>query len=65
MTTAKGNSPWSEEIFVDLNNAIQSVESDTPMTKTGKTYMLDGRQVDSQNLRPGIYVRDGKKFLVR
>ena len=65
VTTSKGNSPWSEEIFVDLDNAIQTVKADTPSKTTGKTYMLDGRQVDSRNLRPGIYVRDGKKFLVR
>ena len=65
VTTAQGNSPWSDEIFVDLNNAIESVKADTLQPSNGKVYLLDGRQVTGSRLQPGIYIRDGKKFLVR
>ena len=63
--TEYGVSPWSDEIFVDLSNAIESVKTDTPQPSAGKVYLLDGRQVTGSSLRPGIYIRDGKKFLVR
>lgn len=65
VTTAQGNSPWSEEQFVDLTNAIQTVNVDAPNPSTGRIYSLDGRQVSGHNLRPGIYIRDGKKFIVK
>lgn len=28
------------------------------------TYDLTGRKVDPENLAPGIYIRDGRKFTV-
>ena len=62
--TTNGVSPWSDEQNVPLADGLYDIR--TAMPKSGRTYMLDGRQVESGTpLRPGIYVRDGKKFLVR
>lgn len=61
--TAQGYSPWSEEVVVDLSTAIQSVKADKSQA-IGKTYYLDGRQATG-TLRPGIYVRDGKKVVIK
>lgn len=62
-TTASGVSPWSEEMIVDLTDAIRPVQASP--TLTGKTYLPDGRQVNGANLRPGLYIRDGKRFIVK
>ena len=33
--------------------------------QTGKVYDLSGRRVNVSQLRPGVYVKDGKKFVVK
>ncbi|MBP5381232.1 MAG: M6 family metalloprotease domain-containing protein [Bacteroidaceae bacterium] len=60
--TAEGYSPWSEEISVELVDGIQTLKSDS--STQGRTYYIDGR-VATSSLRPGLYIRDGKKFIVK
>jgi len=62
-TTAAGRSAWSDEITVDMSDAITTVKADQKVSN-GKVYMLDGR-LAGNTLRPGLYVRDGKKFMVK
>ena len=33
--------------------------------ETGMVYDLNGRRVNTKNLRPGLYIRDGKKVIIR
>lgn len=35
-----------------------------PSSKDGVTYDLSGRRVDDLTLSPGIYIKEGKKFIV-
>lgn len=37
----------------------------SPLTTDHSCYTLDGRRVDGKNLKPGIYIMDGKKILIR
>lgn len=48
----------TEEI-TGIRNARKNVDS------TGKVYDLQGRQMDASNLQPGLYIKNGKKMLVR
>ena len=64
--TAEGYSPWSEEAIVDIVTGIQSVEATNGWNSAeGKTFLLDGRQAVGSSLRPGIYVRNGKKVVIK
>ena len=62
--TAQGYTDWSDEVVVNLTTAIQCIGFSQPES-TGKTYLPDGRQVHGQVLRSGIYLRDGRKFVVK
>ena len=42
---------------------IRAVDS-RPSTTNGVTYDLSGRRVDGLTLSPGIYIKEGKKFIV-
>ena len=43
---------------------IDEVKSQKPETKTG-VYTLDGRRVNAENLRPGLYIMNGKKVVIK
>ncbi|MCD7720730.1 MAG: M6 family metalloprotease domain-containing protein [Prevotellaceae bacterium] len=60
--TAQGTGSWSNTVTVDLSgaNAIAPVRS--AQHDTGTLYDLSGRRVDTP--ARGIYIRDGKKYLV-
>ena len=60
--TAEGYSPWSESVSVEIADGIQSLKSGS--STQGKTYHIDGRMATG-SLRPGLYIRDGKKFIVK
>ena len=32
---------------------------------TGSVYSLDGRRVNASNLQPGLYIKNGKKVVVK
>ena len=50
---------------VEGATAIECIEAvSTPTTSTGKTYNLQGQRVVSTEQR-GVYIRDGKKFIVK
>ena len=34
-------------------------------SESRSVYAIDGRRVDAENLRPGLYIRNGKKFIVK
>ena len=56
----------STDAFVPLMNTtgINSAIADS-RTKPGITYDLQGRRIPATGLKPGIYIRDGKKILVK
>lgn len=43
---------------------IQEVRGQKSVTKTG-VYTLDGRRVNAENLRPGLYIMNGKKIVIK
>ena len=43
---------------------ITNVKGQKPVTKTG-VYTLDGRRVNAENLRPGLYIMNGKKVVIK
>lgn len=45
---------------IDVNNMTEDTDSSGVIT-----YDLYGRRVNSDNLTPGIYIRDGRKILIR
>jgi hypothetical protein len=53
---------YIEENKEDLLDAIDRVEA--PVKENGATYDLNGRRV-GDNLQKGIYIRNGKKFVVK
>ena len=54
----------SRPLTVAETTAIKSVDSDQP-TDAGKWFSLDGRRLDSRPATKGVYVRQGKKFVVK
>ena len=52
--------------FGDGTTSIQIVDQETSNKfMDGKTYSLTGVQVDEANLTKGIYIKNGKKFIVK
>lgn len=43
---------------------ITSIDSDTG-TDSGKIYILQGNIVDSKSIIPGVYIRNGKKIIIK
>jgi hypothetical protein len=43
---------------------IQEVSAKKAETKTG-VYTLDGRRVNADNLRPGLYIMNGRKVVIK
>jgi len=62
-TTAEGNGFWSNEVAVELVDAIQSIEMDASKSIDSCIYDLSGRQVE--RVTRGIYIKNGKKFFVK
>ena len=45
-------------------SGIQEVRGQKSVAKTG-AYTLDGRRVNAENLRPGLYIMNGKKIVIK
>ena len=45
-------------------SGIQEVRVQKSLAKTG-VYTLDGRRVNAENLRPGLYIMNGKKIVIK
>ena len=43
--------------------ALPTLSTQHPALNT--VYTLDGRRVDAKSLKPGMYIKNGKKFIVR
>ena len=60
-----------DEHTVDINvqvvdpAGIETVENGQSEEDSQKVYTIDGRRVDAANLRPDIYIRNGKKVVVK
>ena len=63
-----------EEHVININvnvvdpAGIESIEDDSQSLTTGrsqKVYTPDGRRVDANKLQPGIYIKNGKKVVVK
>jgi len=63
--TEDGASPWSEERTVDLITAIRSISSDEKSFADDAIYDLMGHRVNGNVLPRGLYIRNGKKFVVK
>ena len=50
---------------VSQTTGISEVNTETTEAKQGNVYTLDGRIVNEANLPKGIYVKNGKKFVVK
>lgn len=48
----------------DFNAGVETVTSDA-LPADGKLYDLQGRLTETTGATPGVYVRDGRKILVR
>ena len=64
--TDDDQSDWSDEFSVDMSkaNAISQLSAETAVQQTG-TYTLDGRRADCDNLPRGLYIRNGRKVVVK
>ncbi len=64
-------SDWSNEVSVDLTTGIESIHNSqwTVGDKTGGVYDLVGRKVSQSSTSPllpkGIYIRNGRRFVVK
>ena len=47
-----------------LTNSIETVTNSQPR-ENGIVYSIDGRRINTSALKPGVYIKDGKKFIVR
>ncbi len=47
------------------STGIHSIENDTPDISDTQTYNLMGVPIDNGSLRPGIYIRGGKKIVIK
>ena len=60
------NSANAREISINVvgeeTTGIANIQLTSPNTQT---YDLNGRRVNENNLKPGIYVKNGKKFVVK
>ena len=60
------NSANAREISINVvgeeTTGIADIQHPSPDTPT---YDLNGRRVNENNLKPGIYVKNGKKFVVK
>ena len=52
-----------DNVYTTGVSSISSVRTDSQ--KRGYTYDLQGRRVDSKNAGQGIYIKDGKKVIVK
>ena len=53
----------NDESFANHTTAIREMNTASPFR--APLYSLDGRLADPEALKPGIYIRDGKKIVVR
>ena len=60
------NNNTAKEISIRVvgeeTTGIANIQHASPNTQT---YDLNGRKVNENNLKPGIYVRNGRKFVVK
>ena len=60
------NNAYAKEISINVvgeeTTGIADIQHPSPDTPT---YDLNGRRVNENNLKPGIYVKNGKKFVVK
>jgi hypothetical protein len=54
--------------YIDTVTSISDIEINSNKANDGKIYDISGRAVSKANLKSleqGIYIKDGKKFIVR
>ena len=76
VSTSEGYSGWSDEMTVDLTTGIESVRNSQFTVHNDGVYDLSGRRVNSQftihnsqlsnrQLQRGIYIKNGRKVVVK
>ena len=58
---------WTNQkmsVELDQTSGIHTVRNDAPVSD-GAVYDLSGRRVDSKQLKPGIYLTNGRKFIMK
>ena len=59
------DSPWKlvGPIIEDLTDGVDEIVEPSPASESSAVFDLQGRQVDPDRLSPGIYIRNGRKFI--
>ena len=55
---------WDIQLKVETTTGIENVKV-TKEIKDDNWYTLDGRRVNANNLRPGLYIKGGKKIVIK
>ena len=55
---------FENNLSADTNTTGIS-DTEAIITSTSDIFTLDGRKMDGKNLKPGIYIKNGKKYIVR
>ena len=53
------------KIEEEVQTGIAQVVADVPVGSADTVYDLVGRKVNPSSLRPGIYIMNGKKFILK
>ena len=61
------DSPWKlvGPIIEDLTDGVYEIAGPSPASESSPAFDLQGCQVDPDRLSPGIYIRNGRKFIKR
>ena len=54
-----------EERSSEICTGVDEIVEPSPATESSAVFDLQGRQVDPDRLAPGIYLRNGRKFIKR
>ena len=55
---------FENNLSADTNTTGIS-DTEAIITSTSDIFTIDGRKVDGKNLKPGIYIKNGKKYIVK
>ncbi len=53
------------DVTIEVTDESVGIADVTESTKDGKVYSIDGRLINNGNLKAGIYICNGKKFIVK
>jgi hypothetical protein len=57
-------SDWSDETWVDLTTGVPTIAAGASVQDSA-TYDLSGRRLSGKALPRGLYIRNGRKFVIK